>query len=62
MDDKLIRTGLRVATRRGKVTGRVHSVTRHPITRKITAVILDTDGNEDNRVMTSAANLRQLAA
>lgn len=55
-----IKAGLKVITRIGRQVGSVHSVTRHPVSRRVLAVIIAPEGvaNEDEFIVTSARNLR----
>jgi hypothetical protein len=66
-----IRVGIKVVTARrvaivrgnvvylGGTRGQVAGAVRHPVTRKITAVIIDTgDGDENDNVVVTASSLR----
>jgi len=59
-----IKTGVRVLTRIGRQRGSVHAVTRHPVTRAVTAVTIVPEGvtDEADYIVTSPRNLRPLAA
>lgn len=59
-----IKVGLKVLTRIGQRAGLIHSVTRHPVSRRVIAVIIAPEGviNPDEYIVTSARNLRALAA
>ena len=54
-----IKTGLQVVTRIGRRHGLVSSVTRHPITRAVLAVVIAPEGvsDPDDYIVTSARNL-----
>jgi hypothetical protein len=55
-----IKAGLKVITRIGRQVGAIHSVTRHPVSRRILAVVIAPEGvtDPDEFVVTSARNLR----
>lgn len=56
-----IKAGLNVITRMGRKAGYIYSVTRHPITRAVLAVVIVPEGvtNYDDFIVTSARNLKQ---
>lgn len=55
-----IKAGLKVVTRNRSVAGYVYSVTRHPITRAVLAVLIVPEGvtEYDEFIVTSARNLK----
>jgi hypothetical protein len=59
-----IKAGLKVITRIGRQTGSVHAVTRHPISRRVLAVVIAPEGvtDEDEFFVTSPRNIRPMAA
>lgn len=59
-----IKAGLKVITRIGQRAGLIHSVTRHPVTRAVLAVVIAPEGvnDPDDYIVTSSRNLRALAA
>lgn len=60
----LIKPGVQVITRIGQLAGSIASVTRHPVSRRVLAVIIRPEGVADPQdyVVTSTRNLRPLAA
>jgi len=64
MANDLIKPGVAVLTRLGRVAGVIDSVTRHPLTRRVVAVIIRPEGVDvrDDFLVTSARNLRPIAA
>lgn len=55
-----IKSGLRVITRKGRLSGYIYGVTRHPVTRAVLAVTIVPEGvvDADEFIVTSARNLR----
>ncbi|AZS06721.1 hypothetical protein HOU95_gp086 [Streptomyces phage Hiyaa] len=55
-----IKAGLKVITRIGGKAGAIHSITRHPVTRSVLAVIIAPEGviDPNDFIVTSARNLR----
>lgn len=56
-----IKSGLKVITRIGQVAGIIDSITRHPVTRAVMAVIIVPEGGSgdpDDNIVTSLRNLR----
>jgi hypothetical protein len=61
MSESQLRKGVRVATRRTGRSGLISSIARHPITRKVTSVVLDPGtGDPEDFFVVSARNLAQL--
>ena len=57
-----IKAGLNVVTRIGGVAGVIESITRHPVTRSVLAVIIVPDGGNGgdplDNIVTSLRNLK----
>ncbi len=60
MANDLIKPGVSVVTRIGSRAGMIESITRHPITRAVLAVIIRPEDarTDDDLFVTSARNLR----